>query len=362
MTARNIALPEAITADWMSREHAGILAASAGGDLRLDCARLRRLDSLSLAWLAGLHAQMESAGKRLVLVGIDARLKSELAKATLPRKPGVSGGRDEMGNERNEKLAYRVGEAAHALGREVRDLFVLLSESLYWSSFGMFKKKTLLREDTVIQMVRLGSNALPIVLLLSTLIGFTLALQSGIQLEKFGATVFLASGIGISMVTEIGPVMTAVILAGRSGSAVTAEISTMVVQEEVGALHAMAANPIHFLVLPRFWAMSLTLPLLTVCSAVGGIAAGLVVGVFFFRLSPASYLNELKGAVTINFIGQALIKSLTFAWIIALVSIQKGLNVRGGADAVGKATTSCVVTCIFSIILADAVFSFIFYY
>jgi phospholipid/cholesterol/gamma-HCH transport system permease protein len=156
--------------------------------------------------------------------------------------------------------------------------------------------------------------------------------------------------------------MTAVILAGRSGSSITAEISTMVVQEEVGALHSMAINPIHFLVLPRFWAMSLTMPLLTACSAASGILAGLLVGFLFFRLSPASYLHELKENVTINYIGQAAIKSMTFAWIIALVAINKGLNVRGGADAVGKATTSCVVTCIFAIILADAVFSFIFYY
>ena len=136
----------------------------------------------------------------------------------------------------------------------------------------------------------------------------------------------------------------------------------MVVQEEVGALHTMAINPIHFLVLPRFWAMSIAMPLLTVCSAVAGILAGLIVGMVFFRLSAVSYLTELKSAISLNFIGQALIKSLTFSWIIALVAINKGLNVRGGADAVGKATTSCVVTCIFSIILADAIFSFIFYY
>jgi phospholipid/cholesterol/gamma-HCH transport system permease protein len=134
------------------------------------------------------------------------------------------------------------------------------------------------------------------------------------------------------------------------------------VQEEVDALHSMAANPIQFLVLPRFWAMSITVPLLTVCSAVSGIAAGLAVGFLFFRLSPASYLSELKESVTMNYVGQALIKSLTFGWIIALVAINKGLAVRGGADAVGRATTSCVVTCISAIIVADAVFSFIFYY
>jgi phospholipid/cholesterol/gamma-HCH transport system permease protein len=350
-----VELPETISPEWVSREHSRLLGESQGGELRLDCHRLRKLDALSLAWLSHLQETLEKSGRRLVLTRLSPDLKKDLAKLTLPDP--VVGDR-----EPPVRLAEGLGAGALKLYEELRDTLVLLSESLYWSTAALFRPKTLLREDVIIQMVRLGSSALPIVLLLSTLIGFTLALQSGIQLQKFGATVFLASGIGISMVTEIGPVMTAVILAGRSGSSITAEISTMVVQEEVGALHAMAINPIHYLVLPRFWAMSLTMPLLTLCSAASGIMAGLVVGLLFFRLSPASYLHELKSDVTINYLGQCLIKSLTFAWIIALVSITKGMNVRGGADAVGKATTSCVVTCIFTIILADAVFSFIFYY
>ncbi|HKP98274.1 MAG TPA: ABC transporter permease [Fibrobacteria bacterium] len=355
MKIQAVALPEEITPDWVSREHSRLLEVSGGGELKLDCSRLRKLDALSMAWLAHLQESLEKSGRRLVLSRLSPELKKDLAKLTLP-EPEKPEAKEAPG------LATRVGEGAWKFFGEIRDTLVLLSESLYYSTFALFRSKTMLREDVIIQMVRLGSNGLPIVLLLSTLIGFTLALQSGIQLQKFGATVFLASGMGISMVTEIGPIMTAVILAGRSGSSITAEISTMVVQEEVGALHAMAINPIHFLVLPRFWAMSLTVPLLTVCSAASGIAAGLVVGFLFFRLSPSSYLHELKEAVTINYVGQAMIKSLTFAWIIALVAINKGMNVRGGADAVGKATTSCVVTCIFSIIMADAVFSFIFYY
>jgi phospholipid/cholesterol/gamma-HCH transport system permease protein len=355
MKERQVELPEAISPEWVSREHTRLMEDSQGSVLKLDCHRLHKLDALSLAWLAHLQETLEKSGGRLVLSRLSPELKKDLAKVTLPETvpeaPKATPG-----------LAGRVGESAVKLGLEVRDTLVLLSESLYWSTAAFFKPKTIMSGDTINQMVRLGSTALPIVLLLSTLIGFTLALQSGIQLQKFGATVFLASGMGISMVTEIGPVMTAVILAGRSGSSITAEISTMVVQEEVGALHAMAINPIHFLVLPRFWAMSLTMPLLTVCSAASGILAGLMVGLLFFNLSPASYLHELKSAVTINYLGQALAKSVTFAWIIALVAINKGMNVRGGADAVGKATTSCVVTCIFAIILADAVFSFIFYY
>lgn len=348
-------LPEEISPEWLSREHARIMRRAAGGSLRLDCRRLRKLDSLGMAWLGRVQGYLEGTGGRLVLANLPADLREDLDKVTAP-EPGREPIRPP------ESLAVRVGEAAYDFIAQARDTLILLSESLYWSTFGVFRRKTLMREDIVIQMVRLGSAALPIVLLLSALIGFTLALQSGIQLSKFGASIFLASGIGISMVTEIGPVMTAVILAGRSGSAITAEIATMTVQEEVGALQSMAVNPIHYLVLPRFWAMSLTMPLLTACSAVAGIFAGLVVGFFFFRLSPASFMNELQNSVTINYIGQALVKSLTFSWIITLVAIQKGISVRGGADAVGRATTSCVVTCIAAIIVADAVFSFIFYF
>jgi phospholipid/cholesterol/gamma-HCH transport system permease protein len=355
VNARTVALPPELSPEWVSREHGGLLASARDGILELDCRKVAKLDSLGLAWLAQLQDALTERGGRLVLKGLSPEMKQQLAKVVLP----------ENGDPETPPpapLPERVGGSAIAILSEMRDTLVLLTESLYWSTLAFFRPKTLLREDAVIQMVRLGSNALGIVLLLSTLIGFTLALQSGIQLQKFGATVFLASGMGISMVTEIGPVLTAVILAGRSGSSITAEISTMVVQEEVGALHAMAINPIHFLVLPRFWAMSITMPLLTMLSAASGVFAGMMVGFLFFKLSPASYLSELKQAVTINYLGQALVKSITFAWIIALVAINKGLNVRGGADAVGKATTSCVVTCIFSIILADAVFSFIFYY
>jgi phospholipid/cholesterol/gamma-HCH transport system permease protein len=352
---KEVELPAEISPEWISREHGRMLTGPTGQTVRLDCHKLKRLDSLSLAWFVRLQSSLEHLGSKLILANLSQDLAGDLAKVTVP-EPSHREASTPL------SLSEQVGESAYKLLHQVRDTLVLLSESLYWSTLGIFRAKTLQPADVVNQLVRLGSSALPITLLLSALIGFTLALQSGIQLQKFGATIFLASGIGISMVTEIGPVMTAVIMAGRSGSSITAEISTMVVQEEVGALHAMAINPIHFLVLPRFWAMSLAMPLLTVCSSLAGIIAGMVVGMLLFRLSPVAFLTELKGAITLNLLGQALIKSLTFSWIITLVAINRGLNVRGGADAVGKATTSCVVTCIFSIILADAIFSFIFYY
>ncbi len=346
-------LPSEITPEWIAEEHPRLLAGVKDGELRLDFSQVRDLDSLAVAWLADLHRSRENAGGRLILSKVSPQLRPRLEKALEKGEAGTP--------PQAESLAVSIGGGLYSVFDEIKTMAVLLSESLYWSTLGAFKRKTILRGDTVIQMVRLGSSALPIVALLSFLIGFTLALQSGIQLQRFGATIFLASGIGISMVTEIGPVLTAVVLAGRSGSSITAELSTMVVQEEIGALQTMAINPIQFLVLPRFWAMTLCLPLLTVCSALMGIAAGLAVGMSFFNLSPASFLTELQSAITVNYVFQMLTKAVTFAWIITFVAVTKGIRVHGGADAVGKATTSCVVTCIFAIILADALFSFVFY-
>jgi phospholipid/cholesterol/gamma-HCH transport system permease protein len=259
-------------------------------------------------------------------------------------------------------VSERVGAWGFATGREIWGVALLLSESLYHSTIGFRQRKTLTAGTTAGQMILLGVNALPIVLLLSCLIGFTLALQSALQLQKYGAMVFLADGIGMSMVTEIGPIMTAIILAGRSGSAITAEIATMGVQEEVMALRSMAINPIHYLVLPRFWALSVTQPLLTVISCLAGIGSGLLVGMLFFHLSATSFMHELREAIPLKYVWQMLVKALTFSWLIVFIAVIKGLNARGGADAVGRATTACVVNCILAIVLADALFSFIFYW
>jgi phospholipid/cholesterol/gamma-HCH transport system permease protein len=322
-------------------------------DVHFDCAALVRLDSLGLAFLTALHREAEGAGRKLVLHG----LRPETA-AVLERAPADA---PESTTPPAKGFFEQVGAGGYALLSEWKTVGLLLSESIYHSTWGWRKPKTVLRGETTIQMIQLGSTALPIVLLLSSLIGFTLALQSGLQLEKYGAAIFLADGIGISMITEIGPLMTAVILAGRSGSAITAELATMTVQEEVAALRSMAANPLQYLVLPRFWALTITQPLLTVASALSGIVAGLLVALLFFNIAPQAFLNQLQGGVEIRYVWQMLIKSITFSWLIVFIATVKGLGVRGGADAVGRATTACVVTCIFAIVLTDALFSFFFY-
>lgn len=354
MAARTIKLPAQLTpgeVTALSRQAGALLRA--GEDVHFDCSALVRLDSLGLSFLTALHREAESGGHKLVLHGLAEEPAAMLSRA--PAEAPTAAAAPRTG------FLERVGVSGYALATEWKTVLLLLSESIYHSTWGWRKPKTVLRGETTIQMMRLGSTALPIVLLLSTLIGFTLALQSGLQLEKYGAAIFLADGIGISMITEIGPLMTAVILAGRSGSAITAELATMTVQEEVAALRSMSANPLQFLVLPRFWALTITQPLLTVASALSGIFSGLVVALLFFNIAPQAFLNQLQGGVEIHYVWQMLFKAVTFAWLIVFIATVKGLGVRGGADAVGRATTACVVTCIFAIVLADALFSFVFY-
>ncbi|MCL2261356.1 MAG: ABC transporter permease [Fibromonadales bacterium] len=256
----------------------------------------------------------------------------------------------------------QIGEAIYALYYELKHILYLLSESIYWSTLGRFDKMRLPFKGVLsLQMIRLGSSATAIVFLLTFLVGLTLSFQSAMMLETFGAGVFLVRGIAITMFMEIGPLMTAIILAGRSGSAITAEISSMVVQEEVKALRVMGIHPVQYLVLPRFQAMSMATPLLTMLANVAGCFAGYLVAALYIGLPTSIFISELRESLSIDIMAKSLFKGLVFGWIIALVAVSKGLSVRGGADAVGVATTKCVVFSITAIILTDAIFSFIFY-
>ena len=260
------------------------------------------------------------------------------------------------------RVIESIGEAIYALYDELRHLVYLLSESIYWSTLGHFDKMRLPFKGALsLQMIRLGSSATPIVFLLTFLVGLTLSFQSAIQLELLGAGVYLVRGVAVTMFMEIGPLITAIILAGRSGSSITAEIASMVVQEEVKALRVMGIHPVQYLALPRFQAMSIATPMLTMLANIAGCFAGYLVAALYVGLPTSLFISELRESLSIIIVIKSLFKGLIFGWIIALVAVSKGLSVRGGADAVGTATTKCVVFSITAIILADAAFSFVFY-
>jgi len=164
----------------------------------------------------------------------------------------------------------------------------------------------------------------------------------------------------MSMIREMGPLMTAIILAGRTGSATTAEIATMKVQEEIDALKTMGLNEIQFVVVPKFWALSITMPLLSVLATLSGILGGFCVAFFYSGLSIEIIIDEFAKNIIVKDFIISMIKSLVFSWLILWIGAYYGFGVRGGAEEVGKATTKSVVSAIFVIVITDALFSFLY--
>jgi phospholipid/cholesterol/gamma-HCH transport system permease protein len=205
-------------------------------------------------------------------------------------------------------------------------------------------------------------DGLPIVGLISLLLGLILAFMSSLQLKQFGANIYVASLLAIAIVKELGPIMTAILVAGRSGSAFAAEIGTMMVNEEVDALSTMGFTPVQFLAVPKVLAAMIVVPLLTIYADIFGIMGGVIVGVLGLDLTVYTYLKETQRSLTLLDITTSLIKSGVFAVLIAGIGCQRGFQVRGGAEAVGSATTSAVVAAIFLIIVTDSAFALVFHY
>jgi phospholipid/cholesterol/gamma-HCH transport system permease protein len=203
-------------------------------------------------------------------------------------------------------------------------------------------------------MERTGADAVPIIVLINFLVGLAMAFQAAAQLKRFGANILVADLIGISVCRELGPLMTAIVVCGRSGAAFAAELGFMKVNEEVDALRTMGFGPMRTLVLPRALALILVVPLLTVLADVAGVAGGLVVGVLSLDLTVRGYLNETASVVTLWDVSSGLVKSVIFALAISLIACQQGLSTSGGAEGVGRRTTSAVVVTLFTLILLDS--------
>ena len=205
-------------------------------------------------------------------------------------------------------------------------------------------------------------RALPILSLITFIIGLILALQAAYELKRFGAMNYVASAVAISMTRELGPLITAVIVIGRSGSAFAAEIGTMRVTEEIDALETMAIHPVSFLVAPKFVDMILMLPSLTIWANLMGILGGSVFGVSQADFTFLRYISASLDALLLRDVVTGLIKSFMFGITITAVGCQEGFNTGGGAEQVGRSTTKAVVVSIFLVILVDLVFTMLFFF
>ena len=250
------------------------------------------------------------------------------------------------------------------LGQNTLNFFIyiggvsnLLVSTLFQIFIKPFRKKELFT-----QMYRIGVESLPIVFLVSLFTGMVLALQSAYQLTKMNAQIYISSLVALSVVRELGPVLTALVVAGRVGASITAELGTMKVTEQIDALDTLAANPVKYLVVPRFLALCIMLPLLTVYADFIGIIGGYLIGVYKLLIGSTIYIKMTFDPLLLKDLFTGLFKSFIFAIIICIISCYEGFRTEGGAEGVGKATTLSVVTSFILIIAADCLFTALFYF
>ena len=349
---RVIELPSFLDRKWV--EKSSIVYEKPKTALTLDFSHTEHVDSAGIALIYYLNRSYEKARKKIVLKNVPDGVLLSLQKwnPVSEEDSGRHTGKDGF-------FSFIGGKAVASFDTAVQALS-MLTEILYWGSIGLFKKRDFRRGVCTEQMFLLGYQALGIVSLLAFLIGVVLALQTAIQLNQFGAGIFLAPLIGVSMLKELGPLLTAIIISGRNGSATTAEIATMMVGEEIDALKTMGLNPIQFIVVPKMWAMSLTMPFLSLFASAVGIFGGYLVAVTYLGITPSLFIGELIKYVILHDVVINMVKSVVFAWLIVWVGAFHGFRVKGSAEEVGRETTASVVSGIFIIIVMDAIFSFIF--
>ncbi len=339
-------------------EVAALLARKAPGKLTVDLAGVEYLDSAGALGLLQLESESKARSVPLQFVNLSEQAKGIMGlidPEALKIPPLIK----ERGSA---SLVEQLGEGSQRFAKDLVEVTIFLGALLISLMQVLLHPRSVRWQDVAYYMKRAGADGLPIVGLLSFLLGLIIAFMSSLQLKQFGANIFVASLLAIGMVKELGPIMTAILVAGRSGSAFAAEIGTMKVNEEVDALVTMGFDPINFLALPKVLAAIVVVPLLTIYADIFGIAGGLLVGVLGLDLTPYAYLKETQTSLALLDIILSLFKAGVFAVLIAGIGCQRGFQVRGGAAAVGSATTSAVVSALFLIIVTDSAFALAFQY
>lgn len=330
-------------------------ARTAQAGLRVDCAKVDFCGGAGFALLMALEERAQETKKSFVVEGLPQRFRAmyeqiDRLKLEQPEVPQ----RDSFG------LVTSVGEAVVERTEEWRGEAEFVGEvTSGLARLGREPRRLRLREWWVI-VEKAGTNALPIVALISFLMGMIMAFQAAMPMRQFGVDIFVVNLVALAITRELGPLMTAIVLAGRSGSAFAAEIGTMKVNEEVAALTTMGLSPVRFLAVPRVLAGIAVTPVLTIYSMAIGVAGGLFV-MMMLGFPLATLLHQLSGSLRVDDVLAGLIKSFFFGAVVAGVGCMRGLQTGAGAAAVGDSTTRSVVTSIFLIVLLDAVFAVVYY-
>lgn len=263
--------------------------------------------------------------------------------------------------EKSVEFTAQIGGSVSEGLSYVGGLAVLTARAAYFVFVAPFQGTRLRMWPAVSQAMQVGVRALPILSLITFFIGLILALQSAYELQRFGALSYVAGAVAISMTRELGPLITAIVVIGRSGSAFAAEIGTMKVTEEIDALEIMAIDPIRFLVTPKFLAMVVIVPCLTIWANTMGILGGALLGVTKAHFLFSGYLRASFDALLLRDIVSGLVKSVMFGMAITAVGCHEGFSTGEGAEEVGRSTTRAVVISLFLVTFVDLVFTTLFF-
>lgn len=349
--------------EWVVR-HAetidNVLAAVRAYDRRaatFDLSHLSRLDTAG-AWLIYRTGRaLERAGAKVTYAGATAAqstLLNAVAKSDRPLTPAPHSGN--IFTNLVVRMGHALSDGAQT-GRDLVSFFGLVLETLAKTIVNPFRMRA---TSTVYHMEQTGLNAVPIVSLISFLIGAVLAYQGSEQLRRFGGEIFTVNLVAVSFLREVGILLTAIIVAGRSGSAFTAQIGSMKLREEIDAMRTLGLDPMEVLVLPRVIALLVMMPILGFVSAMMGLLGGGLVVWLELGMSPAMYVERVKDALGVWDASVAFIKAPVFGLLIAMIGCFEGLKVEGSAESVGQRTTASVVEGIFTVIVVDAFFSIMF--
>lgn len=325
--------------------------------VKLDLSGVQRLDTAGALLLHRTCQRLEAEGMAVELIGMRHEHAALLGEVVANERPPAPPPLVSYGVAR---LIERVGRASLFFWSEAKEFIAFIGIVVEVAGRLVLRPQRFRFTATVYHMEQAGLNALPIVGLISFLIGLVLAYQGATQLERFGASIFVANLIGISVLRELGILLTSIVIAGRSGSAFTAEIGAMKVREEVDAMRTLGLDPIEVLVLPRMLALMITLPLLGFFADIMGLLGGGVMAWSALGISPDVYLERVNYSVTFGTFMVGLVKAPVFAALIAAVGCYQGLRVEGSAESVGRLTTRSVVQSIFLVIVVDAAFSIFF--
>jgi phospholipid/cholesterol/gamma-HCH transport system permease protein len=322
----------------------------------IDCSGVEYCDGAGVALLLDLQRRTRPSGAAVTIHGLAERFQRlleqfdprTLAEAPAPPPPRMA-------------LPERIGRAGAQFGADLYAQIAFLGETASAIAHAARNPRAVRWKDALYVAEEAGVNALPIVALIGFLMGVILAFQSAVALRQFGAEVFVANLLALSLLRELGPLMTAILLAGRSGAAFAAEIGTMKVNQEVDALTTMGLDPVRFLVVTRVLAATaMTVPLVVFADLIGLIGGAVVM--LTFEIPLATYYNQAVSFATVgDFVG-GLVKAVVFGVLIAGIGCLRGLQTETGASAVGISATSAVVSGIVLIVAADGVFAVLFYY